>query len=189
MTETVDAEIISPAQWAARPKRDEDNVLHDLGEQDGRMAIAICERIAIEIQAVGVIAAEIVGRDAHAASCQFHRWKVRSKSLASLYARARESRADLMAGEVVDLAYAPFAATTPLEMRAEVEARRLKMDALKWAAGKFARNLYGDDPPPTSPVNVQVNVADNGPALIAEIERSLAKRAKALARNPARDGE
>lgn len=57
------------------------------------------------------------------------------------YARARESQSELLADEVVDVAYEAIP-----DRNGRVEKERLQVDALKWKAAKLKPKKYGDKP-------------------------------------------
>jgi hypothetical protein len=118
----------------------------------------------------------------NAAKCRFYRMKVRSNALATLYARAREARADMLVDELVEIADAPLpSGDDPVRLKAETERRRLMIDARKWAAGKLNRLLYSDDPQRAG-VQVTINNNDSGASALEEIRQRLARMRAALAR-------
>lgn len=57
------------------------------------------------------------------------------------YARARENQSELLADEVVDVAY-----QAKPDKFGRVEKAKLQVDALKWKAGKMKPKKYGDNP-------------------------------------------
>jgi hypothetical protein len=170
---------------ARRPKTLEEQVAEQLPQADAEAGIAICQRLATEPKSIGTIAVAVLGlpddeQGRHAAKCRFYRLKVGSSALASLYARAREARADMLVDELVELADAPLpAGGDPIRLKAETERRRLQIDARKWAAGKLNRLLYSDDPNRTA-VQVNVNAYDGGAPVLEEIRRRLARKRKAM---------
>jgi hypothetical protein len=170
---------------APRPKTLTEQVAEQLSQEEAQAGIAICQRLATEPKSVGTIAASVLGlpddeQGRHSAKCRFYRLKVASSALASLYARAREARADMLVDELVELADAPLpAGDDPIRLKAETERRRLQIDARKWAAGKLNRLLYSDDPNRTA-VQVNVNTYDDGRAHLAEIRERLARKRKAM---------
>ena len=170
---------------ALRPKSLEEQVAEQLPPADATAGIDICQRLATEPRSIGTIAAAVLGlpddeQGRHAAKCRFYRLKVGSSALASLYARAREARADMLVDELVELADAPLpAGDDPVRLKAETERRRLQIDARKWAAGKLNRLLYSDDPNRTA-VQVNVNTYDDGRSSLEEIRQRLARKRAAL---------
>lgn len=63
-----------------------------------------------------------------------HRWLGEGKAFQDQYARAREIQADYYADRIVDDAM----------VATDAQIGRLRMDALKWAAGKLAPKRYGE---------------------------------------------
>jgi hypothetical protein len=175
-----------PMNIAPKPMSLEQQVAEQLDAKQAAAGIAICERLAAEPKGVGSIAADVLGfpddeQGRHAAKCRFYRLKGASSALASLYARAREARADMLADELVELADAPLpAGDDPIRLKAETDRRRLQIDARKWAAGKFNRLLYSEDP--RQAAAVQVNITnDNGTSALEVIQERLARKREALA--------
>lgn len=175
----IDAEIISPSQWAAKPKSLEDQIRDDVGAE-ADVLLAICDEIAVSTKSVKAIAAAISGKSEDAAERAFHRARVRSTALSQLYMRARLSRADVMADEIIEI----------VDNEPDPHKARAKMDARKWVAGKLNRGLYGDDP-------ITVQGPDGGAikhemehrsGVLEELSRRLAKKAKALAREKKETG-
>jgi hypothetical protein len=177
--------VINPPVSSPRPKTLEEQVADQLPPAEAAAAIDICKRLATEPKSIGTIAAAVLGlpddeQGRHAAKCRFYRLKVASSALASLYARAREARADMLVDELVELADAPLpAGDDPIRLKAETERRRLQIDARKWAAGKLNRLLYSDDPNRTA-VQVNVNNYDDGRASLEVIRERLARKRAAL---------
>lgn len=176
----IDAEIISPSQWAAKPKSLEQQLRDEIGDDAATVALAICDEIAVTTKSTKDIAAEVTGKSVDAAERQFHRWRVRSTALSQLYARARLSRADVIADEIIQI----------VDTEPDPHKARAKMDARKWVAGKLNRGLYGDDP-------ITVQGPDGGAikhehehrsGVLEELSRRLAKKAKALAREKKETG-
>ena len=63
------------------------------------------------------------------------RWLARYEQFAKQYTAAREAQADAYFDEVVDISD---------NQRLDPQARRVMIDARKWAAGKMRPKLYGD---------------------------------------------
>src|SRR5262245_55341333 len=85
----------------------------------------------------------------------------------------------MLADELVELADAPLpGGEDPIRLKAETERRRLQIDARKWAAGKFNRLLYSDDPNRTN-VLVNINHDDAGAVSMQRIQERLARKGEA----------
>jgi len=171
-------EIISPnpSPPKSAPLSIEDRVALDIGPDNARLAIAICDELAVSSDTLKVICGRITGRtedsDAEAARCQFSRWRIRSATLSTLYARARESRADVIADECIAI----------VDLEPDPQKARIKFDARRWYAGKCNRGMYGDEPQQVGVTNVNVHV-DHSAATMAALSDRLAKRAKQLSAN------
>lgn len=63
----------------------------------------------------------------------------RGRALWSQYVQAREARADVLVDDLEDCAE-----PIPGEDNASVQARRLKVDTLKWISAKLLPKVYGD---------------------------------------------
>ena len=74
----------------------------------------------------------------------------RSPDFASLYARAKEDSADSYVAMLIDASKGPF------NDMLEVQAARLKVDTLKWAASKLKPKAWGDK------IQAQLTGADGG---------------------------
>jgi len=101
---------------APRPKSLEEQVAEQLPHGDAAAGIAICKRLATEPRSIGSIGVEVFGLPdtddgRNTAKCRFYRLKVGSSALATLYARAREARADMLVDELVEIADAPSPAS------------------------------------------------------------------------------
>lgn len=176
----IDAEIISPSQWAAKPKSLEERVRDEIGEAEAATAIAICDELATCSDSLKAICERITGKDGEQERCRFNRWRLRSDALTTMYTRARCSRADVIADEIIEI----------VDSEPDPHKARAKMDARKWVAGKFNRGMYGDDP-------ITVQGPDGGAikhemehrsGVLEELSRRLAKKAKALAREKKETG-
>lgn len=62
------------------------------------------------------------------------KWKLTILEFAAQYARARESRAEFLADEIIDIA----------DAAEDAQKARLQVDARKWFASKLAPKTYGD---------------------------------------------
>lgn len=177
------ATVTSPVQFQRSP---ESVLAQELGEENAKIALDILDMLATQARNLETISAEAFGKakaqdrpsTPEAAAQRFRRWKVRSQTLSLLYTRARESRADLLADEILDIVDEPLTGMTALEAKNEVERRKLRASARQWAAGKFNRLLYGDDP---GPAPVPVTQDDQTAAvLLGALAQRLARRASAI---------
>jgi len=66
------------------------------------------------------------------------RWLAVNAEFRDQYARARETQADVLAEEIIEIA------DRPKEEKGAVDRDRLKVDARKWYAGKLRPKVYGD---------------------------------------------
>lgn len=169
--EVLEAEVIRPDHWQAKAKSPEEMVADELGEEDANLALSILDEMAVTEKAVADIAAQIIGSNRDAAERMFHRWKVRSPTLCLLYTHARRSRADVMFDRTLEV----------VEAEPDPHKAKVLLDARKWATGRLNRLLYGDDPQVVNN-NLSVTQAPDTKALIGELERRLARKAKALAK-------
>jgi terminase small subunit-like protein len=181
----LNGEIIQPDKpQDARQLTPDELVKHELGEADGTVAMAIIDRMACESLTIEQIAGEVMGyvtgeegenetkeqkARKRAALHRFYRWRLRSQTLARLYARARESRADVIADEVIHIA----------DTEPDPHKARVRMDARRWYAGKCNRGMYGDD------VEVRGSVQhdhthDASAHMLDAISQRVAKRRQAL---------
>ena len=96
-------------------------------------ADAICERIAAG-ESLRAICAE---KEMPGLSVVFQ-WLNAQPSFADQYARARETQADTLADEMLDISRGKSA-----DQVANAD-RRLLLDTLKWRAGKLRPKVYGD---------------------------------------------
>ena len=81
-----------------------------------------------------------IGRRPDMPSADFFReWLAADADFAAQYARAREEQADHYADEIVEMADAAIGKDA-----AEVQARRLAVDARKWVASKLKPKKYGE---------------------------------------------
>jgi hypothetical protein len=185
MQELMNVITLPSTAAAPKPMSIEEQVAEQLGEEQAIAALAICKKLATEARSIGSIGIEVFGlpdtdEGRNTAKCRFYSWKVRSSALDTLYARARAARADMLVDELVELADAPLPkAADAMVLKAEVERRRLQIDARKWAAGKFNRLLYAEDP--RQAAAVQVNITDNrGEGAMAVIMERLARKRAAI---------
>lgn len=94
------------------------------------------------------------------------RWLANNQAFSDQYAKARESQADALFDEIIDIAD-----------NGEEDARRsaLRIDARKWVAGKLRPKVYSDK---GQTVTTEVNVQTAQPAHHAENAPQLATLAK-----------
>ncbi len=91
-----------------------------------------------------------------------YQWLDRNASFTGAYARARERQADAHADEILAAATLPADCTS-----AQVNAARLRVDALKWTAAKLRPAMYGEHLHNKLTVDVGTGFA----ALLEEIDR------------------
>lgn len=94
------------------------------------VADAICERLA-DGESLRAICR---GEDMPAKSTVF-KWLATNSTFADHYARARETQADSLADDIVDIAD---------DRLLEANDKRVRIDARKWLAGKLRPKVYGD---------------------------------------------
>jgi hypothetical protein len=82
------------------------------------------------------------------------RWLANNKDFRDQYARARESQADVIADEILNIA----------DEAQDAAKARVQIDARKWLAGKLRPKVYGDK------VSQEITGADGGPVQVTRIE-------------------
>src|SRR5262245_59363840 len=101
--------VIPALKRPLKPKRLEAQILEQLGTEQGRQAIEICEALATQSRSLASIAAEAMDRsDEEHAKRLFFRWRMRCPALGHLYVRAREARAHMLVDEIVEIADEPY---------------------------------------------------------------------------------
>src|ERR1017187_584660 len=108
---------------------------------------AICERIAD-----GESLRSICLSDDMPSKATVFRWLANDTAFQDLYARARETQADVLFDEVLDIADTPVIGITTKTTVLGIEVteadmlnhRRLQIDARKWMAGKMRPRKYGE---------------------------------------------
>lgn len=168
----LDGELIPPGQDTRSPapkaRTDADIVLEELGEQNGRMALDVCDRIACEPLGLEAIAGDVCGmEDGASAARKFYRWRMRSSALRRMYAHACASRAHVLVNRMMDV----------IEAEPDPHRARVKMDALKWMAGKLNRADFGDEP--QQGVSVTIN-NDRGQAALDIIRERIERKRKSM---------
>lgn len=113
------------------------------------MADLICDRLAN-----GESLRSICRDDVSPGQTTVFRWLAANDEFRKQYARARESQADAIADEILNIA---DEAVDPAKARVQIDAR-------KWLAGKMRPKVYGDK------VLTEVTGADGGPVQITRIE-------------------
>jgi hypothetical protein len=89
------------------------------------------------------------------------KWLREDDDLAKQYARAREAQGDIYADRVVD---------TAMDPTIDPATARVRIDALKWAAGKRKPKVYGDSS------QIALTGADGGPVeTVTQIVRTIVK--------------
>lgn len=76
-------------------------------------------------------------------------WLANDKDFSEQYARARETQADLLADEIIEIADdtvndSKFTENGEIENKEWINRSRLRVDARKWKASKLAPKKYGD---------------------------------------------
>jgi hypothetical protein len=94
------------------------------------LADAICERLAD-----GESLRSICRDDDMPAKSTVFKWLATNSTFADQYARARETQADSLADDIVDIAD---------DRKLEANDKRVRIDARKWLAGKLRPKVYGD---------------------------------------------
>jgi hypothetical protein len=175
----LDGQIIPPGHQVPQPqprmRSDADLVLDELGEDNGRIALTICDRLGSESLSLMRIAAEVRGwgdgtdyqRNKEAAR-QFYRWRVRSSALSRLYVRAMQSRAHVMAQELIDI----------VDSEPDAHRARVRFEARKWAISRFNRADFGDEP--GNGVSVTINNDAQGSTALDVIKDRLARKRKSM---------
>ena len=79
------------------------------------------------------------------------KWLRENDDLAKQYAHAREAQGDIYADRVVD---------TAMDAKMDPAVARVRIDALKWAAGKRKPKVYGDK------INTEISGPDGGEIVI-----------------------
>lgn len=124
-------------------------------EYTQEIADQICERLA-----EGESLRSICWDDPFPNKSTVFRWLAANKEFRDQYARARETQADAIADEILDIA----------DEAEDAAKARLQVDARKWLAGKLRPKVYGDKvmhggDPDGEPINV-----------VARIERVLVSK-------------
>lgn len=114
----------------------------------------ICERLA-----EGESLRSICRDDPFPNKSTVFRWLAANKEFRDQYARARETQADAIADEILDIA----------DEAEDAAKARLQVDARKWLAGKLRPKVYGDK------VSTEVTGADGGPVMFGRIERHIVR--------------
>lgn len=127
-------------------------------EYNQQVAEAICERIAL-----GESLRSICRDDAMPAQSTVFKWLTQQQSFAEQYARARETQADAMVDEMLDIADRAVS-------NEEVQAARLRIDARKWVAVKLRPKKYGER------VMTELTGRDGGPIQTEDVGDTEAAR-------------
>jgi len=103
-------------------------------EYTPEMGDRICELIATKGDDGKVRKLAVVAEELGISERSIYRWLARNEEFSQKYTRARETRADIMAEEIIEIA----------DTVDDPHLGRLRMDARKWLAGKYNRGMYGD---------------------------------------------
>jgi hypothetical protein len=112
------------------------------------IADAICERIA-----VGESLRTICKADNMPAQSSVFKWLANEPGFAEQYARARETQADAIFDEILNIAD---------DSDGDVQRDRLRVDSRKWMAGKLRPKKYGDKMDVEHTGVVELNVTYGG---------------------------
>lgn len=127
-------------------------------EYNQQVAEAICERIAL-----GESLRSICRDDAMPAQSTVFKWLTQQTAFAEQYARARETQADAMVDEMLDIADRAVS-------NEQVQAARLRIDARKWVAVKLRPKKYGER------VMTELTGANGGPIQTEDVGDTEAAR-------------
>lgn len=127
-------------------------------EYNQQVAEAICERIAL-----GESLRSICRDDAMPAQSTVFKWLTQQTAFAEQYTRARETQADAMVDEMLDIADRAVS-------NEEVQAARLRIDARKWVAVKLRPKKYGER------VMTELTGRDGGPIQTEDVGDTEAAR-------------
>jgi hypothetical protein len=141
-------------------------------DYSAEMADTICERIAD-----GESLRAICRDDKMPSTAAVCRWLAQHQSFREQYAHARETQADALFDEMLDIAddgsndwmerNGKNGERGWVENGEALQRSRLRVDARKWMASKLQPKKYGDKithgGDPTSPVTVQMNVTTGVP--------------------------
>jgi hypothetical protein len=111
------------------------------------LADAICDRIA-----GGESLKAICNDPKMPGKTAVFKWLGVHKDFAEKYARARETQADAIFDEVLDIAD---------DSDLDPQDRRVKIDARKWMAGKLRPKIYGDKLDVAHSGGISINVIDS----------------------------
>ncbi len=115
------------------------------GKEGGRPSIytdALVDRIIERISAGEPL--QKICEDADMPACStVQRWRRDKSDFAKLYSLAREEAADAYADRIMDLANSLIDSRKNVT-REEIQAVRVALEALKWAASKLRPGIYGD---------------------------------------------
>ena len=98
----------------------------------------IAERMCLRISEGETLSA-VCSDPAMPARTTAYQWMDKEASFAHRYARARERQADAHADEILSASTLPDDCTSQ-----QINAARLRVDALKWTAAKLRPSAYGD---------------------------------------------
>ena len=128
------------------------NIAEELPGKPTRFTQALADEICEQL-ADGKSLRSICQREDMPTKAAVFRWLGEQEAFADQYARARESQADALADDIVDIADTPKTGqkkTTRADGKVEItegdmiEHRRLQVDARKWVAAKLKPKKYGD---------------------------------------------
>jgi hypothetical protein len=128
----------------------------------------ICDRIATSSKGLHAICKEEGMPD----PSQVYRWMNEDEEFRNKYTRARETQADLLVGEIIEIADETSNDTIHVQGKGDgagydipnkewIDRSKLRVDARKWAASKLAPKKYGDRIELDAPNGlIQVNIRE-----------------------------
>lgn len=134
------------------------------------MADTICELIAD-----GISLRKICSCDDMPNKSTVFKWLIEKKGFSDQYARARETQADSLFDEILDIAdEATFDTYTDKDGNVKTDSEvigrsKLRVDARKWMAGKLRPKVYGEKS------TQEITGLDGGPLAFTSIERKIVR--------------
>lgn len=149
---------------------------------DQSLADEICERISTSNKSLPTVIKEICKEgDYDLSVATIFRWLRDNEGFCNQYAKAKETQADFLAEEIIEIAddssldMAFTEEGKPYVDREHINRSRLRVDARKWVASKLKPKKYGDYQ--RHDIDAKVEVVDHAERLQAAKEK--AKKLKA----------
>lgn len=98
---------------------------------DADIVSKVCDALVCSDRSIGRALASV--KNAPGVT-RWYEWLEENETAAKMYARAKESQADFMAGQIVEIA----------DTEADPNRARIRVDARKWVAAKLKPRSYGD---------------------------------------------